>query len=200
MNSQVTKLFVGLVVATIALPGVAQQGDSVASGIVAVLDVAKIFTDNATFDSKMKSIKSEADTLKAEIQGEQEKIRQDAQKLQGYEAGSPERNQLEAELEQRQAALRTRARQSEQDLLNREAAIYYDTYTEMQKVVADIAQQYGISLVLRFDSAEIDKTNRPEVIKGVNRAVVYHHKLDLTNMVIKAMSGASANAGTPNNK
>ena len=200
MNSQVTKWFVGLVVATIALPGVAQQGDSGASGIVAVLDVAKIFTENATFDSKMKSIKSEADSLKVEIQGEQEKIRQDALKLQGYEAGSPDRNQLEAELEQRQAALRTRARQSEQDLLNREAAIYYDTYTEMQKVVADIAQQYGISLVLRFDSAEIDKTNRPEVIKGVNRAVVYHHKLDLTNMVIKAMSGASANAGTANNK
>jgi Skp family chaperone for outer membrane proteins len=200
VNSQVTKCFVGLVVATIALPGVAQQGDSGASGIVAVLDVAKIFTENATFDSKMKSIKSEADSLKAEIQGEQEKIRQDALKLQAYEAGSPDRNQLEAELEQRQAALRTRARQSEQDLLNREAAIYYDTYSEMQKVVAEIAQQYGISLVLRFDSAEIDKSNRPEVIKGVNRAVVYHHKLDLTNMVIKAMSGATANAGTPNNK
>ena len=62
----------------------------------------------------------------------------------------------------------------------------------MQSVVESIAKKYNISLVLRFDSAEIDKTSRPEVIKGVNRAVVYHHKLDLTSMVVKEMSGGAA--------
>lgn len=143
----------------------------------------------------MKSIKAQAEKLKTEIQAEQEKIRTDAMGLQQYEANSPDRNNLEAQLEQRQTALRTKARQSEQELLNKEAEIYYSTYSEMQNVVKSVAKQYGISLVLRFDSAEIDKTSRPEVIKGVNRAVVFHHKLDLTKMVIKSMSGATASAG-----
>ena len=56
----------------------------------------------------------------------------------------------------------------------------------MKQTVASLAQQYGIALVLRFDSESINPTDRGEVIKGVNRTVVYHHKLDLTNMVICA--------------
>ena len=193
VKSQIQSLVAILVIA-VCSPAFAQQGEA-NNGIVAVLDVAKVFKENATFDNSMKSIKARAEKLKAEIQAEQEKIRNDAMGLQTYEANTPERNKLEADLEQRQAALRTRARQSEQDLLNQEAEIYFNTYTEMQEVVKSVAQQYGISLVLRFDSAAIDKTSRPEVIKGVNRAVVFHHKLDLTKMVIKSMSGATASAG-----
>ena len=189
-----TQLLTGLVALAFCIPTFAQESEAKNEGIVAVLDVAKVFKENSTFDTSMKAIKAQAEKLKADIQSQQEAIRQDAMALQNYEVGSPERNKLESELEQRQAALRTKARQAEQDLLNREAVIYFDTYSEMQTVVGNIAKQYGISLVLRFDSATIDKTSRPEVIKGVNRAVVYHHRLDLTNMVIKAMSGSTASS------
>ena len=176
----------------------AQENKS--AGLVAVLDVAKVFKENQGFDAKMKAIKSEADTLKAQIQQQQEAIKSEAQQLSNYEPGSPDRNQLEATLEQKQTALRTKARQAEADLLNREAKIYYDTYQEMQNVVAGLASQHGISLVLRFDSAAIDATNRAEVIKGVNRAVVFHRRLDLTNMVISQMNPSTAAApdGTQN--
>ena len=190
MKSQITFL-VGIIAVAISCPVFAQDSGAT-NGIVAVLDVAEVFKDNGTFDQSMKNIKAQAEKLKVEIQGQQEKIRSDAASLIEYETGSPDRNRLEAELEQRQAALRTRARQSEQDLLNREAEVYFQTYSKMQSVVESIAKKYNISLVLRFDSAEIDKTSRPEVIKGVNRAVVYHHKLDLTSMVVKEMSGAAA--------
>jgi Skp family chaperone for outer membrane proteins len=103
---------------------------------------------------------------------------------------------MEAELVQQQAALRTKARQAEADLLNREARIYYDTYQEMQSIVGNLAGQFGISLVLRFDSEQIDASNRAEVIKGVNRAVVYHRRLDLTSRVSAAMNERSAQAPT----
>jgi Skp family chaperone for outer membrane proteins len=171
----------------------AQDGNEQA-GLVAVLDVAKVFKANATFESRMESIKKEADSLKAQIQQEQDAIRLRAQEVAQYEVGTSERNQLEAKIEQDQASLRTKARQAETDLLNREAKIYYDTYEQMQLTVAKLAQQYGISLVLRFDSEDIDPTNRPEVIKGVNRAVVYHHKLDLTKLVIDSLPPAAASA------
>jgi Skp family chaperone for outer membrane proteins len=169
---------------------VAQEG-----GIVAVLDVARVFKENPEFDTSMKSIRQEADGLKAQITQQQETIKAEAQQLGQYEPGSAERNQMEATLEQKQTALRTRARQAEADLLNREAGVYFATYTQMQSVVGEIAGQHGISLVLRFDSQEVDPTNRAEVIKGVNRPVVFHRRLDLTNMVIQNMGSASANAG-----
>lgn len=171
----------------------AQEGKT---GLVAVLDVAKVFKENQEFDTKMKSIKAEADTLKNQITQQQESIKTRAQQLGGFEVGTPERNRLEADLEQQQAALRTKARHAESDLLNREAQIYFDTYQRMQTIIGSLATQHGISLVLRFDSAPIDSTNRPDVIKGVNRAVVYHKQLDLTNMVSAAMNERSAQAPT----
>ena len=192
MNSQwIKSLLAGLIVTCISFPLVAQQDNS-NGGLVAILDVAKVFKDNPVFDTKMKAIKAEADALKKKIQDQQELIRKDAAGLEEFGVGTPERNNLEATLEQRQTALRTQARQAEADLLAREAGIYYDTYTEMQTVVAKLANQYGISLVMRFDSAPISRDNRPEVIQAVNRTIVYHHKVDLTGMVIQAMNPASA--------
>jgi len=175
----------------------AQEGKT---GLVAILDVAKVFKDNTVFDGKMKAIKSEAEGLKAQITQEQETIKARAQGLTSFEIGSPERNKLEGDLEQQQTALRTKARQLETELLNKEALVYYETYQQMQTIVGSLANQYGISLVLRFDSEEINPNNRTEVIKGVNRAVVYHRQLDLTKAVTDAMNARTAQATGTQNK
>ena len=186
-----------VVAAIVAVSIIATATESMAqeSGVVAVLDVAKVFKENAAFDSRMKAIKSEADQLKTQIQSEQQTIKEAAMGVSQYEAGSAQRNEMEAKIEQDQAALRTRARQAEAQLLNREAKIYYDTYQQLQAVVGQLADANNISLVLRFDGQPIDATNRGEVIKGVNRSVVYFSKIDLTNLVMQAMDTDTANAG-----
>lgn len=156
-------------------------------GRVVVLDVARVFAENLEFSQAMDGIRAKADQVKQEIEQSQNQIRTDAEKLASMAQGSQERNQLEAELEQRQTALRTQARQQETDLLTQEAQLYYKTYQKMQQIVASLSQEYNISLVLRFDSAPINKDDRGDVIMGVNRAVVYHLKLDLTNKVLESM-------------
>jgi len=170
------------------------------AGWVVVLDVAKVFKANAEFDTKMKQIKSEAEQYQASFKAEQEKLQLDAQQLQGMEANSDQRFQLEGQLEQRSTALKTKARQAETELLTKEAQAYYETYQRMQKVVGSMAEQHGIVMVLRFDSEEIDPNNRADVIKGVNRAVVYHKQLDITDEVIRAMGPAVSAASAPNLK
>lgn len=175
-------------------PQGAAQASSAGGGWVVVLDVAKVFKANADFDNRMKLIKADAEKYQASFKAEQEKLQLDAQQLQGMEANSDQRFQLEAQLEQRSTALKTKARQAETELLTKEAQAYYETYQKMQQVVASMAEQHGIVMVLRFDSEEIDPTNRGDVIKGVNRAVVYHKQLDITQEVIRAMGPAvSAN-------
>jgi Skp family chaperone for outer membrane proteins len=201
LKSTIKRSLLLALVATIMTPLTHQSvsgQDNQSAGLVAVLDVAKVFKENAGFDAKMKAIKSEADDLKVQITQQQEAIKAEAEQLGQYNVGSPERNSLEEQLEQKQTSLRTKARQAETELLNREAKIYYDTYKEMQSVVSSMASQYGISLVLRFDSDTIDPQNRAEVIKGVNRAVVFHRRLDLTNQVIKQMNPGQAQAPTGN--
>ena len=189
-------LFVAITVVSTILSSQSLNAQEGKTGLVAILDVAQVFKDNTVFSGKMDAIKAEADGLKAQITSEQEAIKTRAQGLTGFEIGSAERNNLEGELEQQQAALRTKARQLETQLLNREALVYYETYQQMQTIVGSLANQYGISLVLRFDSAEIDRNNRTEVIKGVNRAIVYHRQLDLTKVVTETMNARTAQGAT----
>lgn len=195
MKSITAKLFAIVAIALAFSVQSHAQDQPGTSGLVTVLDVAKVFEQNPAFKQKMDAIKSEADALKQRITTEQEGLRSAAMALQNFEPGSPDRNQKEADIEQRQAKLRTTARQSEQELLNREAMIYFDTYNTLKLVLSSIAKENNISLVMRYDSAEIDKTNRAEVIKGVNRTVVYHRQLDLTSLVSKTMNERTASAG-----
>lgn len=201
MKSKFSKL-AGLALVVTALfsatPVSAQNGKQ--SGIVAVLDVAKVFKENRDFESRMQSIKESANQMKASIQQKQEAIKQEAAGLQQYEVGSPDRNQFESELVQKQAKLRAEAGQAEVDLLNKEARIYYDTYQQMQSILSSLSNEYGISLVLRHDSEAIDSNNRNEVVKGVNRAIVYQQGLDLTKLVIEKMSTNVASAGGATNR
>ena len=163
------------------------------AGRVAILDVAKVFKDNESFDAKVNAIKNEAEKLKVQITAEQDRIKAEVMKLRDMEAGA-QRNQMEADLEQQHTRLRTTTRQNEAELLNREARVYFETYREMQSVVEAMAKEYGLSLVLRFDSESIDPNNRNEVIKGVNRAVVFHRQLDLTKLVSEQLNARMASA------
>lgn len=172
----------------------AQENPS--AGIVAVLDVAKVFQKNLEFDQKMEGIRKEAEALKNSVQQSQEQIVQDAQVLKTLDPTSPQFRQKELELEQRQAELRATARQREADLLVREAKAYFETYQKMQSAVTAFALENRISMVLRFDSSPIDPENRPDVIKGVNRAVVYHQNLDMTRFIIEAMGPQVAETPT----
>ena len=61
MNSQwIKSLVASLVLTCISFPLLAQQENS-NGGLVAILDVAKVFKDNPVFDTKMKAIKAEAE-------------------------------------------------------------------------------------------------------------------------------------------
>ena len=144
----------------------------------------------------MNAIKTEATNFKAQMETAQTDIQAKAEPLKDLKPGSPEFNALQAQLEQETASLRTKAQQTNTELLSREARIYYDTYQQMQKTVAALATEYNISLIIRFDSQAIDPDKRDEVIKGVNRNVVYQKNLDLTSLVVGKMGSVeTANAG-----
>ncbi len=193
MKASINKIwFLGLIVSGVcslnAPAGVGQEG-----GFTVVLDVAKVFKDNTRFDSAMKSIQQEAEQVKTQIQGEQESLQAEATKvMEMFKPGTPEFQREETRLEQQQAALRTKARQMNEELLNKEAKLYHDTYLQMQQVVTKIATDHNISLVLRFDSSSVDPANRADVIKAVNRGVVFQKELDITDMVIEQMRSSTA--------
>jgi Skp family chaperone for outer membrane proteins len=186
-----------LIFQTLSTSFVLAQTQPADAGFVALLDVVRVFNENADHASRMERIRQQAESVKAHVEAELEKIRIDAQPLQTMPQGTPERNALEGQLEQRQTGLKTQARQQEMDLLKEEATVYFQTWNRMQEVLTQVATQNKISLVLRFDSADIDAENRADVIKGVNRSVIYHDtSFDITGMVIELMGPTVASQKT----
>ncbi|HMO13936.1 MAG TPA: OmpH family outer membrane protein [Pirellulaceae bacterium] len=188
-------MLVAALVGTCTATANAQDG-----GFTVVLDVARVFKENTRFDSAMKSIQQEAEQVKVQVQGQLEALQAEAAKvIETFKQGTPEFQREETRLEQQQASLRTKARQLNEELLNKEAKLYHDTYLQMQQVVADLAEKHNIAMVLRFDSSKVDAENRADVIKAVNRGVVYQKELDITDMVIENMRSSTA-AIMPNNR
>jgi Skp family chaperone for outer membrane proteins len=186
LNSLVMAFVVGLVS---IMSGVvsAQQN----AGRICVLDVAKVFKDNPGFQSQMEGIRAEATRLKSTVESQLNELQEEAKQLDQFQPNSDKRRELERDLVTKQADIQTRARQAEADLLTREAKIYLETYREMEQVVAKIAEENNISLVLRYESQPINQDDRADVIKGVNRQVVYQKYSDLTNLVHTQMVGSA---------
>lgn len=167
----------------------AQDTPGSSGGAIVVLDVAKVFKSSPNFNEQIESIQDQAEKLKADVENRQRQLRDDAQEItEKFKANTPERKQAEAKVEQDMTTLRTQARQAESDLMAQEAKVYYETYLQMQAIVAQAAKDHGIALVLRFDSSEIDPNNRNSVVGGVNRPVVFQRDRDLTGYVIEQMN------------
>ena len=181
-------LVAGLIVAS-CFSTEAQDNQTTSHGAIVVLDVAKVFKANPSFNQQIERIQSEAEKLKTEVETRQQELRAKAQNVsENFVVNTTERKEAEATLEQEMTALRTYARQAEADLMSQEAKIYYDTYLQMQAIVATAARENGIALVLRFDSSDIDPSIRSSVVSAVNRAIVFQKDSDLTGYVIEQMN------------
>jgi len=63
--------------------------------------------------------------------------------------------------------------------------------------VHKVAEQYNISMVLRFDSTEIDPKNPQSVAQGISRSLIIQRNLDITQLVGNHLTVATAQKPGP---
>lgn len=192
----------GPVPAGVRPAGPAPTGAPAASTSVVVIDIANIFKNHIRFNEKMKEIKAEIDAFEASIRAEQTKFNQKREGLAQWNPSSPEYKKLEEELARMQSEVQVQVGLKRKTFLEQEAREYYKTYKEIEQSVAVFAQQNRISLVLRFNGDEMKPDDRNSVLQGVNKAVVYHDRLDITEWILKdlnrgAMSAPVSPSGQP---
>jgi Skp family chaperone for outer membrane proteins len=104
----------------------------------------------------------------------------------------------ESKLTQKLAEIETFRQQTRRDLITEEATLYHDVYGNVRQAVAWVAEQRGVTLVLRIFDDPISPSNPEEVIKAVNRQVLYSHdSLDLTDDVLQVINRSSTAAAKP---
>jgi len=172
---------------------------------VVVIDIANIFKNHIRFNEKMKEIKNEIDQFEASIRAEQTKFNQKRENLAQFNPSSPEYKKLEEELATMQSQVQVQVGLKRKTFLEQEAREYFKTYKEIEQSVAVFAQQNRIGLVLRFNGDEMKQDDRNSVLQGVNKAVVYHDRLDITEWILRDLNrgatatptGPSAQPGAP---
>jgi len=182
---------------SIPAPLLAQNDQSPAGGIVAVLDLAKVFESHPGHKAAMGRIEARAEQMRQEFQEQQVKLQQKAREAaQNYQGA--QLDQVEIQLRQEEVALQTKARQAQNELMKSEAEAFYKTYEEVMAEVRELCKMYNVALVLRYDSEPIDPSKPETVIRGVQRSVVYWTS-DLTPLVLQKVAGANT-AGNQGNQ
>ena len=80
------------------------------------------------------------------------------------------------------------------EFMEAEARAYFNAYTQIVDEVTAFAERYRIGLVLRFNSEQIDPSDPQTVLQGVNRAVVYQDRLNITPQILEQLNRGSVPA------
>jgi hypothetical protein len=158
---------------------------------VALIDIEYVFKNHARFKQQ------DVEAFDREVGEERKSLNTMKERRDAFSVGSPEYKRAEEEMARLMAGLQVRSQLKKKEMLEREAKVYYDTFMEITKEVAKLADQYGICLVLRFEGQELDPRDPNSVSAGLRRQVIYHRNLNLTPQVLERLN-AVATRPAPN--
>ena len=167
---------------------------------VALLDVGYIFKNHPNFQRQMDAMKNDVKAFEEQLKTQQQQIQEKGKQISSFRPGSPEYKQIEASTTKQLADLKVQAQLKRKEIMENEAKIYLSTYKQVEAAVANYAKQKRIDLVLRYDrdSSSTNSADPRETLKIINRPVIYHGALDISDAILAQFGGvASARQTAP---
>jgi len=165
---------------------------------VALLDVGYIFKNHPQFKRDMDAMKADVQQFEAGLKASQEKIQSDTKRIESFKAGSQEYKEIESNTTKALANLKVSTQLKRKEIMEKEAKIYLATYKQVEVVVAQYAKQMKIDLVFRYDreANPADSNGNPqETLKIINRPVIYHDALDISDAILSKFGGVAQRPG-----
>ena len=160
---------------------------------IAVVDVSYVFKKYSRFTSSMEEMKKEMQSVESKLKGERDSIQAKEEQAKEYNASSVEFKRLDEEVARSKADFSIKAGRIRKEFLEREAKVYYQTYMEVSQAVQYYAQQHNLGLVLRFNGDQIDPNRREDILRGINKPVVFQNSIDITPDILAILE----RGGTP---
>jgi len=152
---------------------------------IGLVDMARVFKEYNKFEDMRASLKGEMEVALAEakrIAADAEKIKEELKLLK---QGSAEYIKRESDLAQLSSDFETKRKLANVQYQRKEAEIFQDIYVDAVGVIKLYAEHFKFSMVMRFNSAELDKNDQASVVNGLNKLVIYHRPQDdITDAVI----------------
>lgn len=194
-------LFVGIYSSLSAQTQPAQPASSASAGggRVAVIDIGYIFRNHDRFKQALDQIKVEYENYEKQVREQQQAMTAKAEQLKALPAGSPEYRALEEELAGASTRMRLDLGRKQKERVDKEAKVYFNAYSEIERSVQRFADQYRVDLVVRYNSEEMDPNKPESVLQGINKFIVFHRGLDISNHILtdlKAQTPPGVRMGT----
>lgn len=159
---------------------------------VGMLDVNYIFKHYPRFKESLAEMKTDMQRAEEEAKKKQEALRGMQRQLQLLGVGTPEYAKLEKEIATSKAELTGTMESQKKAFLRREARLYYDVYEEMLAEVEAYAQARNLALVLRFNDVPVNLGEPKDVLRHVNKGVIwYDKKRDITRIILERLTQRS---------
>jgi Skp family chaperone for outer membrane proteins len=162
---------------------------------IAVVDISYIFKMHNRFKATMESMKKEMEGIETQLKADRDQIAQAEQKRNTFNVGAAEYKQADEEIARMMADFNLKMTRLRKDFLEREAKVYYQTYMEVNGAVKYYAERHDIGIVLRFNGEPVDPNRREEVLREINKPVVFQNQIDITPDVL-ALLNRDANQAT----
>jgi Skp family chaperone for outer membrane proteins len=156
---------------------------------VAILDLTYIFKNHLRFQQMSDGMRRDVDAAENALKTDRDGYRKMTEQLETYRKGTPEYRAMEEELAKKAAELNLRVSIQKKDFLEQEAKIYYNVYQEIVEHVKYYSEQHGIALVLRFNGDPVDRNDPQEVLKELNKSVLYYNRaIDITPIILEEIN------------
>jgi Skp family chaperone for outer membrane proteins len=166
-------------------------------GAIGLLDVNYIFKNHQRFKLQMEEMRTDVERAEATVQKDREAIQKLAEELERYK-GTRDYRAMEQDIADRQAKLAVQVRMQQREFLEREARIYHNTYKEIWQAVDYYCRNQNLAMVLRFNGDPADATKPEEVLRDINKPVVwYRNGMDITGSILADLNRDQQRVGQP---
>ena len=161
---------------------------------IAVVNLDKLFNGYKKHAERLQPIREGAKELDESVQIRQVEMETAANQLRKAMPGSPDQLRLQQQLVKLQNDLRIFLETERQKLQKREVSALIATQKDVDAQIKKTSKERGLKLVLRQYPPPEENQPLQEVVKNLNRDVVYHEEgLDITDEVLKALNETKPN-------
>jgi Skp family chaperone for outer membrane proteins len=181
-----------------AAPASTQAAASAQGTKIAVIDVGMIVKNHPTIKLQQQQIREQVKVAQEELNKRRQAIVTEAEQLKMLNEGSPDFNKLQEKLTQQEAQLKLDSVRREKDLEDLEAKMALEFYTNLQTLIAQLADYYQIDLVLRANNEAPDLKQPATIQMALEKGVVFSRpQLDMTNAVLEMLKKQAPTAPAP---
>ena len=160
---------------------------------IGMVNVDRILRTHKPLLEKLAPLKATSKELDATVQVRQVEIEGVAEKLRKTQPGSPEQQRLQQQLIRLQGELQQFINAERQKLNKKEVTVYVALFRELDEVINKYAKAHQLKLVLRqYETSYDEDQPLPEILKALNRTILYEEGLDITDEILKAMEAKVA--------